>query len=745
MSRILAILRRDIQHVRGNIIAMLICVGLAVMPSLYAWFNIAGGWDPYANTGQIKVALANSDEGLEGAIIPFHINAGERVVTELSGSTKIGYTVTSEDDAIDGVASGKYYAAVVIPKDFSTKLLSVVSQNPTHPKLSYYVNEKRNPIASIVTGKASTSVQTLVDEGFTEAVSKIATELMDELSALLNKDQVLSVASNLGNVLDDSLRSLHRTADDIAAYQGVVTSIRNVTDAANAIAGNNSLTLNAADMLSQAAGGVRKFGDAATKAEDAASSALDRGDAAVQDIQDAVNDAFNVADGKVGELVDALNRVDAVARDRREDLQTLYNALESLNGQVYSFSRDLDLDGRVADVDVQYGHTVNNDIDDLLSRSSNALAYIDDLLASNRQAINDIQSAQSNAAANRAELERLAAQARGGVDSVRSSYSINLSNSLNQMASSIESAASEANDASAKLRSKMDGISPLLSDASTDLKKLEDTLGNASKKITDSADKLDSLRKRLLEAVSSGNVELVRTIFGGDASLLIDFFTEPVQLDREPFFPVENNGSAMTPYYTTMALWVGGTLMSILFYTAVSKKALEETGASPRHAYFGRLGFYLMVGACQSTMLLLGDIFFLKVQCVEPALFMLTGWLASTVFINIVFSLATAFGDVGKAIGVFIMVIQVAGSGGTFPVQMLPSTFQTLYRFLPFVYSENAFRAAMFGTYGNDWLMSMGTLVLYLVPALLLGLVLSKPLVPINEWIEEKMEETKLM
>jgi putative membrane protein len=124
---------------------------------------------------------------------------------------------------------------------------------------------------------------------------------------------------------------------------------------------------------------------------------------------------------------------------------------------------------------------------------------------------------------------------------------------------------------------------------------------------------------------------------------------------------------------------------------------------------------------------------------------MLTGWLASTVFINIVFSLATAFGDVGKAIGVFIMVIQVAGSGGTFPVEMLPSVFQTLYRFLPFVYSENAFRAAMFGTYGNDWLMSMGTLVLYLVPALLLGLVLSKPLVPINEWIEEKMEETKLM
>jgi putative membrane protein len=172
---------------------------------------------------------------------------------------------------------------------------------------------------------------------------------------------------------------------------------------------------------------------------------------------------------------------------------------------------------------------------------------------------------------------------------------------------------------------------------------------------------------------------------------------------------------------------------------------LEEIGAKPRHAYFGRLAFFLMLGACQSTMLLLGDLFFLKVQCVNPLLFMLTGWLASTVFINIVYALAASFGDVGKGLGVLIMVIQVAGSGGTFPVQMLPTLFQSLYRFLPFVYTENAFRAAMFGTYGSDWLVAMGTLALYLVPALLLGLVLRKPLVGLNEWMEEKLEETKLM
>ena len=185
MSRIIAIIKRDFLHVRGNAIALLVCMGLAIMPSFYAWFNIAGGWDPYGNTSQVKVALANSDEGVKGSIVPFNVNVGEQVVTSLTGSKKIGYVVTSEDEAIDGVRSGEYYAAVVIPKNFSSNLLSVLTKTPTHPQLDYYVNEKRNPIASIVTGKASGSVQNMIDTGFTEAATEVATDLFGEMSSLL--------------------------------------------------------------------------------------------------------------------------------------------------------------------------------------------------------------------------------------------------------------------------------------------------------------------------------------------------------------------------------------------------------------------------------------------------------------------------------------------------------------------------------------------------------------------------------
>ena len=172
---------------------------------------------------------------------------------------------------------------------------------------------------------------------------------------------------------------------------------------------------------------------------------------------------------------------------------------------------------------------------------------------------------------------------------------------------------------------------------------------------------------------------------------------------------------------------------------------MRETGAKPRHAYFGRLTFFLIIGFMQSSLVLLGDLFFIRIQCLHPWLFLLCGWFASLVFINIIFSLTAAFGDVGKAVAVLLMVIQVAGSGGTFPPQMLPKAFQAVYPFLPFVHAEKAMRCAIAGLYGADFWLAMGRLALFLAPSLLLGLLLRKPVVRLNHWIEEKIESTKLM
>ena len=186
-------------------------------------------------------------------------------------------------------------------------------------------------------------------------------------------------------------------------------------------------------------------------------------------------------------------------------------------------------------------------------------------------------------------------------------------------------------------------------------------------------------------------------------------------------------------------------MLAALVKTNASEHAMEETGASHTQAYVARLVLFALVGLLQSSLICAGDLYFLGVQCAHPVLFFLAGWVASFTFVNIIYALTASFGDVGKAIAVVLMVIQVAGSGGTFPRQMLPETFQAIYPFLPFVHAENAMLSAMFGLYGNDYWTCLATLAAFIIPALLLGLLLRRPVIRLNDWVEEKLESTKLM
>ena len=271
-------------------------------------------------------------------------------------------------------------------------------------------------------------------------------------------------------------------------------------------------------------------------------------------------------------------------------------------------------------------------------------------------------------------------------------------------------------------------------------------MSSAADSLDEAATKLGDLTSALDGALATGDMGTIRAILSGGSTALADFIAEPVSIDRDAIYPIENNGSAMAPFYTTLAIWIGGVVLAALVKCKPSEDALRETGAKPRHAYLGRMVFFVLIGFAQTLLILLGDLFFLGIQCEHPVLFVLAGMMASFVFVNIIYALTASFGDVGKAIAVVLMVIQVAGSGGTFPVQMLPQGFfQAAYPWLPFVHSENAMRAAMFGVYNGDFWGELAMLAAYLVPALLLGLLLRKPVVRLNDWIEEKIESTKLM
>lgn len=140
MRNAFRIFRRDMKRLLRSSAAVLVMIGVCIIPSLYAWFNIAANIDPYSNTSGIKVAVANNDE--DATSNDLTINAGNEIIKNLKENDQLGWTFTDEENAVEGVKSGKYYAAIVIPEDFSSSLLSILSGKMETPKLDYYLNEK---------------------------------------------------------------------------------------------------------------------------------------------------------------------------------------------------------------------------------------------------------------------------------------------------------------------------------------------------------------------------------------------------------------------------------------------------------------------------------------------------------------------------------------------------------------------------------------------------------------------------
>ena len=175
MKKALQIFKRDVLRLVRNPVALVITIGVCIIPSLYAWYNIVANWDPYGNTGNVQVAIANEDEGTSNDYVG-ELNAGDEVVSKLKDNDKLGWVFTGADAAREGVESGEYYAAVVIPHDFSRNLTSMLTGTFEQPQLEYYVNEKKNAIAPKVTDTGAQTIEEQVNATFVSTVSKTLVE-----------------------------------------------------------------------------------------------------------------------------------------------------------------------------------------------------------------------------------------------------------------------------------------------------------------------------------------------------------------------------------------------------------------------------------------------------------------------------------------------------------------------------------------------------------------------------------------
>ena len=724
MKKIWAIFLADFKAVAHNTIALVVCVGLVILPSLYAWLNIEGSWDPYGHTNEIKIAVANNDTGYQSNLIPVRVNIGERMVSKLSESTTIRYVITSKEDAEHGVQSGAYYAALLIPENFSQELLSSLSGQENGASITYLSNQKLGAIAPIVTDKAAESARTEIERSFAESVTEVGAGLISELTNNADDSNISSVVTKLDETLVHGSKELRIAANHIGVYQGLVDSAQQIIESTSDLSSNNTLS-SAQETLLQAADGTQHMNDAATSATQAVDSALTQTSASFDTLNTSINDALDNASTTAGHaasnIQDAASRIEQV----KSGYESLLTSLQSVKAALPANLQGL-LDAPIA----------------RLQGSIATLQNLQDELTNAAQSIND---GISVSATQRAQINALLSQASFDLSTTRSDLQAALKTSLTSISTSLTDVSNATSALSESLTQTLQDIQNVANSTANNLSVFSSTLSKSKNQLTDLADKLDLMHAQLSEALSSKDIKTIRQILSASSSDLAEFIAAPTTLKRTAVYPIENNGSAMAGFYTTLSLWVGGIILVAMLNTGITEGLLKKTDAKPRHAYLGRLLTFSVLGFLQSTLVGLGNLFYLQIQCVDPVRFMISVWFTSLVFVNIMYAFTYAFGDIGKAICVFLLVIQVAGAGGSFPIQMLPESFQVINPLLPFVHAIAAMHENIAGYYGNVWISELGALSIFLAASLMLGLVLRKPTAKLNAWIIEKLEDTKIM
>ena len=713
---ILRIFAGDVRYGVKNVIGIIVLMGLVLVPPMYAWFNIAGSWDPYGHTEGLKVAVANEDAGYESDLTPVDINMGDAVVSSLRADDSFDWVFVSEDEAVEGIRSGGYYAAIVIPEGFSADMMTLFSPDVTHSEITYYTNEKENPIAPRITEKGAASVQDSVRVKFTETVDKAALSLASDLVSYLDGDQVSTYAARMDGHMADAARDMRSAEGDMRAFSSLMTAASGLSDAsASMLSSSKDASSGAASSITDAASGL--------------SDASDSFDAATGAVQGALAQSLAGFDGLDAEVTSALDDAQGRSSDASAILRSA--AQEAENSRVaYESVRDA---VAAADTSGEATAAIDRVIAELAALQQNLGDAADALDAGTSDASAQIATVRSSIADAKASISDAS-----GSDDLRKSLDA-LTASLGDISTKSSTVASDLADVAGSLSCNAGSLSSRLSDAAS-------SLDAAADKLDDTASYLDESREKLAAALASGNLDEVRTILNGGSDALAEYLASPVRVDRQAVYGVANNGSAMAPFYTVLSLWVGAIILAAMMRTRISDRRLFDLGMpSPAARYFGRFGIFSLLSFGQALLVCLGDLFVLQIQCVHPVLFVIAGIVAGQVFMLMMYTLTAMFNEVGKAVAVILLVMQVAGSGGTFPIEMTGPFFQAVYPFLPFTHGMNAMAACVAGIYGGEFAFHVVALLAFAIPTLLVALALRGPALKLNDFVDGKLAETKFM
>lgn len=699
-----------------------IIIGVLVTPALYAWFNINAFWDPYANTSNVRIAVVNLDQGADSELTG-PLDVGAQVVEQLEENDELGWVFMDEGDAQEAVNRGDVYATIVIPTDFSADLISITTGEFTQPALQYYVNEKASAIAPKITDVGASTLDAQITSAFTEQVAATVSDTLKdagddaELRLLNARTDSLNAFDEATQTITDARRKVTDIAGNLDSSRGSLTAASaTLSDVDKTLGDVQTAIAQAQSLVTEAQQQVIVFTDAATSAYVDGTTHLADASAAAKLV---VTDLGQAAD-QVGLRVDgAIDQVKGVVDANATAIARLQDLVDT------------------AGLDAETAQRLTEVIDTLQQRNQTDQQLLMDLQNLNEAAGGTADAIQTSADA----VDQAVANAQGAATDLRSALTSSVP-ALNSAMSALSTSAGAFSAAIDAQRAQLVQAQQLLSDLDAQLASTAAALTGLDGNLAGILDGIQLARTDIVALSAASEWGALSTLTGLDSAQIAQFIASPVEVSEHVVFPIATYGSAMAALFTNLSLWIGAFVLMVIFRTEVDTEGVA--GITVRQAYFGRFFLFAVLGVLQALIVCIGNLV-IGVQVVSASAFIGTGVLISLAYVSIVYALCVAFGHVGRGLCILLVIMQIPGASGLYPIEMMPGFFRAIYPFLPFTYGIDGLRETIAGFYGAHYWQFLGMLAVFVLVAFLIGLVVRRRLANLNAVFNQEIAATDLL
>lgn len=694
-----------------KVFKIIIFLVVLCIPIIYSFFYLKSYWDPYGNLTDMKIAIVNLDKGVDGT------NQGSQLVKELTDKDIMDFCVVSQDEATQGLQDAKYYATITIPSNFTECLNSAKEENKKVTTITYSPNQQSNYLASQIINKVVTAtemqlqskvgkevVSTLADtledvpnslQDISDGANKIYDGTSDLNSGLKELNSGIGLLNSKYTEFNNGVKSAYEGSsslnDGIAQVNEGVSSLENgATTLDNAIsqinAGVDILSSNGGDKITALAQGIESLNIGATSVNEGVQNYTQNTDNLAQKVQ-GYTSLVNTFDDKQNQLLQSIIQYDQVINGSGITNSTINEMAKNAKAILAGKEQYNLQDSGIA-----------------LSNGAKALSAESDKLRAGAQLLNDGTNTLKSSSSEIFGLMEKIGTLKTGLTSVK-----NGTGELKNGLSTLKVGGTKVQDGAKVLENGLEILSSNSEIVKDSLNKLDAGSNSAVKGSQTLLEGVDTFKTEINKGLEESKAELTKL------NGLDEFVSDPVKIEEEDYGEVSSYGIAFTPLFLSIGLWVGALMCYVVLYYDQKHRFgildYNENNKILQNLLY--IGIGVVEGILTGLILKLGlhfDVTNMGIYLVECAV---TG----AVFMTIIQFLIRNFGDVGKFLALIVLVLQLAASGGTFPVETIDKGFRFLNPLLPMTYTINVFKECLIST--NTNFIGRNTLVLIGIAAVL--------------------------